>query len=124
MNIVALVGQLGRDPELQHVGAKQTALCKFSLATKAKERDATGSYVSKTTWHNCVAWGHNAEFVSQYFRKGSWIGVTGKIRVAEWEKDGKKHKTTEIQVDSVEFVGPKDNSPRAVTGGTDFDVPF
>lgn len=107
MNSVQLVGLIGKTPILKNIGAKQTAVVKFSMATKESARNADGTWTQKSTWHNIVAWGKTAEFVDKFFFAGSWIGIKGRLTYSEYEKDGKKIHRTEIVADSVEFVGPK-----------------
>ena len=107
MNKVQLVGIIGKDPIMKHIGAKNTAVCKFSMATKESTRNADGTWSQKSTWHNIVTWQKTAEFVEKFFFSGSWVGVTGKLTYSEYEKAGQKIVRCEIVADSVEFVGAK-----------------
>jgi len=44
--------------------------------------------VEETTWHNCQAWGKNAENIAAHCRKGSKMMFTGRIKTETWEKEG------------------------------------
>lgn len=107
MNKVCLCGIIGKDPIMKHIGAKQTAVCKFSMATKESTRNADGTWSIKSIWHNIVTWQKTAEFVEKFFFSGSWCGVTGKLSYSEYEKAGQKIVRCEIVADTVEFVGAK-----------------
>jgi single-strand DNA-binding protein len=60
----------------------------------------------KTEWHKCIAWDKQAEFISKYFKKGSYILLTGRLQTRSYEdKDGKTIYTTEIIAENAEFGG-------------------
>jgi single-strand DNA-binding protein len=99
MNIVHLCGRLGSDPELRYT-AGGTAVCKVSLATTTKYKGT-----ETTEWHRLIVWGKLAEVVSQYLKKGQQAIFHGRLTYNKWEKDGVKHTTPEIVVESMEFVG-------------------
>jgi single-strand DNA-binding protein len=89
LNIVHITGNIGRDAEMSYVGQKQTALCKFGVATKAYSgKEGEG----KTTWHDVQCWGITAEIAST-FKRGDRVMVYGSYEENEWDgTDGKKHK--------------------------------
>jgi single-strand DNA-binding protein len=96
MNIVTLVGRVGKDPELKQFGDNQIA--KFSLATRRLSKDAP------TDWHNIDAWNKTAEIVGKYVKKGDMLAVTGRIEYSAVDKDGKKTTYTNIIADRVELM--------------------
>ena len=101
MNIVVLKGRLTHEPELKQVGANQTSVCDFTIATDRRfERD-------KTDFISCQAWSKTAEFISKYFSKGQEIAVFGELHIDKYEKDGENRYITRIKVDNVEFCGSK-----------------
>ena len=56
----------------------------------------------------CVAWGKTAQFVSQYFDKGSMIAVNGSLQTRKYQdKQGNNRTAYEIQVREVSFCGSK-----------------
>ena len=99
MNICIFSGRLVKDPEIRYTNSKK-AVCTFTVAADAGK---TTNGDKKTAFVDCVAWEKRAEFIDQYFLKGDPITLAGRIETRTWEKDGKKHKATEIVVTSVEF---------------------
>ena len=94
MNTVILTGRFVRDPEIRYTNSKK-AVASFTLAVQDGK--------DKAHFVNCVAWEKTAELVDQYFLKGDPIGVIGKLTYRTYEKDGKKHSVTEVNVSSIEF---------------------
>lgn len=104
VNKVILVGNLGKDPEVQTFDTYKKA--SFSLATTESSRDRDGNDVQHTEWHNIVMWRGLAEIAEQYLRKGSQVYVEGKIRTRSFDgKDGLKKFITEIQADNLVLLG-------------------
>ena len=68
LNKAILMGRLTRDPELRHTQSNM-AVCSFSLAIDRGRKDQNGE--RQTDFIDCVAWGRQAEFVAQWFTKGS-----------------------------------------------------
>lgn len=126
MNSVILIGRLVRDPEVKEAGG--VTITKFTIAVDRKIKKEGGQAADFPT---CIAFGKTGEFISRYFFKGSKIGITGRLQTGNYtDKDGVKHYTTDIIVDSAEFVESKkaadfDDTPTpAPTGGDEFmDIP-
>ena len=78
-------------------------------------KNADGGY--DADFINCVAWRSTADFVAQYFQKGSRIGVVGSLQSRSYDdKNGNRRYVTEVNVEEVEFAGPRqsaDAAPRA-----------
>lgn len=107
MNKVILLGRIGKDPELRYTQSGQ-GIASFSLAT-TKKWTKDGEKKEKTEWHSLKVWGKPAEIVKQYVRKGDMLLVEGELNYGEYEKDGIKRYTTDINVSNFEFM-PKSNS--------------
>ena len=104
INKVTLIGNLGKDPEVQTFDTYKKAA--FSLATTEYSRDKEGNEVQHTEWHNIVMWRGLAEIAEQYLRKGNQVYIEGKIRTRSFDaKDGTKKYITEIQVDNLVLLG-------------------
>ncbi|HSI77012.1 MAG TPA: single-stranded DNA-binding protein [Lunatimonas sp.] len=109
-NKVQLIGWLGADVELKTINSGK-AMAKFSLATKETYKNAKGEKVDETYWHNLVAFGKTAEIIHKYTRKGSEIGIEGKLVSRSYEdKNGQKKYVTEVQVNEVLLMGEKANA--------------
>lgn len=97
LNKVLLIGNVGKDPELQY-STIGTAYCKFSLATTERVKDKSGEWENQTQWFNIVMFGKVAETYSKLIAKGSKIFVEGKFKSDEYEKDGVKRQSFSIIV--------------------------
>ena len=75
----------------------------------AVDRDNVGQDGRRATdWLNFVAWRKTAEFVCQYFRKGSTALVECQCQTRSYEdKNGQKRTATEFVVQKIHFCGPK-----------------
>jgi single-strand DNA-binding protein len=104
VNKVILVGNLGKDPDVQTFDTYKKAA--FSLATTEHSRDREGNEVQHTEWHNIVMWRGLAEIAEQFLHKGSQVYIEGKIRTRSFDaKDGTKKYITEIQADNLVLLG-------------------
>ena len=149
MNKVELLGRLTRDPDYRasEVG-DNSSFCRFTTAVdrryvKDRENQQTADFIS------CVCFGKTAEFVNNYFHKGSPIALSGRIQTGKYtNRDGQTVYTTDVLVEEVEFVpknggdgdsapasgnnnyGARDSSERRrndysdIPGGDDSELPF
>lgn len=121
INKVVLLGRLTKDPELNFAAGTGTAVTRFTLAvTRPFKKD-------ETDFINCIAFKKRAEAIAQYLTKGRQLAVTGSIRTGSYDaKDGTKRYTTDIVVDSFEFIGQgnnnnQGNTPQNNFGGMNFE---
>lgn len=98
MNSVILIGNLARDNELKE--AKSTKYVNNALAINKPAKEGK----SNTIFVNFTAFGKTAELLAQYTGKGSKIALDGRVDVNTYEKDGKKHSSTVIIADRIEFL--------------------
>lgn len=101
LNQVNLMGRLTADPELRYTQS-QKPVASFTVAC---ERDyAPAGERRKTDFIDCVAWNNTANFVLDYFSKGSMVIVSGRLQSREWtDRDGNKRKSWEIVAERVDF---------------------
>ena len=106
INTWTIMGRLTRDPELKTAGEQY--VCRFNVAVDDRyKRD-------KTHFFEVVAWRNTAEFVSNHFRKGDMIAVTGSGSQDNWEApDGTKKTKTYLLADNVSFCGSKRETAEA-----------
>lgn len=108
INKVILVGRVGKDTEVRHLDNNQS-VGRFTLATNETYKNKNGEKVTNTEWHNLVVWRAQAEFAGKYVKKGTMVYVEGKIRNRSWDdKDGNKRYTTEIDVETIQLLSPKE----------------
>jgi len=106
LNKVILAGRLTADPEMRTT-PQGTHVVSFSIATNRNWTDKEGQKKEETEFHNVVAWGRQADVVSQFLSKGSLILVEGRLQTRSWEaKDGGQRRTTEIVAERVQ-LGPR-----------------
>ncbi len=123
VNRVMLIGNLGRDPDLQHLEGN-IAVAKFPLATTETFKDKNGNLVSQTEWHTVVLWRGLAELAQKYLHKGSLVFIEGRLRTRTWEdKDKNKRFSTEIVGDNLVMLDKrKDNGGEYGHGDTNTDI--
>lgn len=114
MNCVSLIGRLVRDPEIKY-SQNGLAILKFTVAvdrklSKDKRQEAEANNQPTADFINCTAFGATAEVIANYHSKGSQIGVEGRIQTGSYEKDGVRKYTTDVMVNSITFVGSKNNN--------------
>ena len=112
VNKVILLGNVGKDPEVKYFD-NQTAVASFSLATTEKGYTLpNGTQVpDRTDWHNIIASNRIAKVVDQYVHKGDKLYIEGKLRTRSYtDKAGNQRYITEIYVDVLEMLSPKNSS--------------
>ncbi|MGL4772141.1 MAG: single-stranded DNA-binding protein [Clostridium sp.] len=108
MNKVILIGRLTKDPELRFAAGSGNAVCRLTVAVNRPFKK------DETDFINCVAFGKTAETISQYLSKGSQLAVSGSIRTGSYDaQDGTKRYTTDVAIDSFEFVGTGNGGGRS-----------
>lgn len=118
INRVVLVGRLTRDPELRTTNAGGS-MCSFTVAVDDRTKDVDGNFT--TSFINCVTFNQTADTTAKYARKGSLVGVEGRIRQRKFDRqDGSKGSVFEIVCDSVQFLEPK-NKQASEANDVQFD---
>src|SRR5690348_2265580 len=89
LNRIFLIGNLGRDPEMNYT-EKGTAITKFSLAVSRTQRNKeTGENQKETEWFNIVTWEKLAETCNNYLHKGSKVFIEGRMQSHKYtDKNG------------------------------------
>lgn len=107
INSVNVTGRFTKNPELKKTTTGKS-YCTFALAiNEGKNRE--GYDVAQ--FPTFIAWNKAAENIYQYMRKGSRIGITGKIQTDSWDKsDGTKGYRTNILVEKYGFLDSKKDS--------------
>ena len=122
MNCVSLIGRLVRDPELRYAQTG-TAMCRFTIAvdrrmSKQKRQEAQANNQQTADFIGCTAFGQTAELIANYHRKGSQIGLEGRIQTGSYEKEGRTIYTTDVVVENTEFAESKaSDSSNSYHGG-------
>lgn len=109
------MGRLTRDAELRYASNTEMAILRFNVAvdrrlSKEKRQEAENNNQPTADFINCIAFGKTAEIIGQYFGKGNKIAITGHIQTGSYEKDGQRIYTTDVVVDSFDFVESNSSS--------------
>lgn len=110
INNVVLVGRLTRDPELKYT-ANGTATATFSLAVNRNFTNKSGN--READFINCVIWRKSAETLANYARKGTLLGVTGRIQTRSYEnQQGQRVYVTEVVADNFQLLESRSNNEK------------
>jgi single-strand DNA-binding protein len=104
-NLVILMGNLTRDPELKYLGSG-AAVVDFGIAVNERFKQGD-NWTERTNFIDCTAFGKTAENLSEYCSKGSPVHVIGSLRTESWEKDGQKRSKLKVIADRVQFLSSK-----------------
>src|SRR5699024_5362158 len=104
-NRVVLVGRLTKDPDLRYT-PNDAAVANFTIAINRPFKNQHGE--NDADFINCVVWRKAAENFANYMRKGSQIGVDGRLQRRTYEnEEGKTLFVTEVVADNVQFLESK-----------------
>ena len=108
INNVVLIGRLTRDVELRYTPQNQ-AVGQFTLAVNRNFKNQNGEY--DADFINCVIWGKSAENFANWTKKGSLVGITGRVQTRNYEnQQGQRVYVTEVVIDSFRSLEKRDNS--------------
>lgn len=108
LNVVTLTGRLTKDLDLRYTNTG-TAVASFSIAVDRQFKNSNGE--KETDFINVVAWRKTAETLAEHTRKGSLIGIVGRIQTRNYEgNDNKRVYVTEVVADSFTFLESKKQS--------------
>ena len=117
MNNVQLLGNLVKDVDLRYT-KNGTPVATFAVAATTTYKGQTGEAKELTAFVNCVAWGKNGEYMSQ-FMKGQKVFVQGRLQTRSYEaQDGSKRYITEVVVD---FCTGQEQTPGVQASTSNFD---
>lgn len=120
MNSITLVGRAGRDPEVKYFESG-TVVANLTLAVRGLKKD------DDTEWFNLEIWGKTAQVAADYVRKGSLIGVVGRIRTERWtdKTTGQGRSKPVVAVNNLELLSSKsDTAATEHAPAQDEEVPF
>ncbi len=122
LNIVAIAGHLGADPELKYTSSG-VPVASFRIAVNEFWTNQDGEKQERTHWFTCVAWRKLAETIGEYLRKGSHVAVSGSLQQRTWQNEvGETRSTVEIVVRSLTMLDKKKHEEAPPI--EDEDIPF
>ena len=129
LNMVLLIGNLTRDPELRYIPSG-TAVANMGLATNRIYTTQDGERKEEVCFVEIVVWSKTAENCANYLSKGSSVFVEGRLQFDSWEtEDGQKRSKLRVVANRVQFLGGRrdEGAPGAEGAGgveADDDIPF
>ncbi|HEP1437513.1 single-stranded DNA-binding protein ssb [Streptococcus pyogenes] len=102
INNVVLVGRMTKDAELRYT-ASQVAVATFTLAVNRRFKEQNGE--READFINCVIWRQSAENLANWAKKGTLIGITGRIQTRNYEnQQGQRVYVTEVVAESFQVL--------------------
>ena len=102
INNVVLVGRMTRDAELRYTPSNQ-AVATFTLAVNRNFKNQNGE--READFINCVIWRQQAENLANWAKKGTLVGVTGRIQTRNYEnQQGQRVYVTEGVADNFQIL--------------------
>lgn len=113
MNTTQLVGRLTKEVELKY-SASGTAVGNFTLAVNRSFTNQQGE--READFINCVIWRKGAENLANFTRKGSRIGIEGRIQTRNYDnQQGQKVYVTEVVVNNFHLLDPRNETEQRPT---------
>lgn len=95
MNVLTVLGNLGRDAEVKSIGGSSVANFSVAMTTGFGDR-------KQTIWLDCALWGKQAESgLINYLKKGQQVSVSGEMGTRE--HNGKTYIT--LRVNQISLAG-------------------
>jgi single-strand binding protein len=111
INNVTLIGRLVAPPDLRKTPNNVSSL-QGTLAVNRNFKNENGD--READFIQFQAWRGTADIIAQYCSKGSLIGLTGRLQVRSYEKDGQRRYVTEVVAERFQLLESKgDNQGQA-----------
>ena len=102
INNVVLVGRMVRDAELRYTSSN-VAVATFTLAVNRTFKSQNGE--READFINVVMWRQQAENLANWAKKGSLIGVTGRIQTRSYDnQQGQRVYVTEVVAENFQML--------------------
>ncbi|MBP7274887.1 MAG: single-stranded DNA-binding protein [Kiritimatiellae bacterium] len=106
LNKVFLIGNLTRDPEVKFLPSGN-AVTELRLAVNRSYRTKDGQEREEVLFVSASVFGRTAENCGKYLHKGSPVHVEGRLKMDEWERDGKKNSRLTVVAENVQFLSSR-----------------
>ena len=102
INNVVLVGRVTKEIELKYA-SNDLAYANFTLAVDRNFKNRNGE--READFINIVIWRQQAENLANWSKKGTLLGVTGRIQTRNYEnQQGKRVYVTEVVADNFQIL--------------------
>ena len=131
INNVVLVGRLTKDADLKYTPSN-VAVATFTLAVNRNRKNENGD--READFINCVIWRQSAENLANWAKKGSLIGITGRMQTRNYEnQQGQRVYVTEVVAESFQLLesrtaregqGGGYSAGNSFASGNDYNSPY
>ena len=105
INNVVLVGRMTKEAELRYTPSN-IAVATFTLAVNRDFKGENGE--READFINCVMWRQQAENLANWTKKGSLVGVTGRIQTRNYDnQQGQRVYVTEVVAERFQLLESK-----------------
>lgn len=105
INNVTLVGRITKDAELRYTPSN-VAVATFTLAVNRTFKNENGD--READFINCVMWRQQAENLANWAKKGTLIGITGRIQTRSYDnQQGQRVYVTEVVAETFQLLESK-----------------
>lgn len=119
INNVVLVGRLTKDPDLRYTNTG-LAVATFTLAVNRNFTNQSGN--READFINCVIWRKQAENLANFAKKGSLMGITGRIQTRNYDnQQGQKVFVTEVLAENFQMLEPRNSTEQRSQNPNNFN---
>ena len=106
LNKIVIVGRMTKDAQIYE--KEDNKIATFCVATERNYKDDNNEISSD--YLLCKAFGKTATNIEKYTSQGTLVGITGQMRSRKYEKEGQPHFVTELYVETIKFMSPKNKN--------------
>lgn len=106
LNKIVIVGRMTKDAQIYE--KEDNKIATFCVATERNYKDDNNEI--STDYLLCKAFGKTATNIERYTSQGTLVGITGQMRSRKYEKEGQTHFVTELYVETIKFMSPKNKN--------------
>ncbi|MFH5811990.1 single-stranded DNA-binding protein [Companilactobacillus sp. FL22-1] len=118
INRVVLVGRLTRDPELRYTSSG-AAVASFTVAVNRQFTNSQGE--RDADFIGCTIWRKAAENFVNFTKKGSLVGIDGRIQTSSYDnQQGQRVFRTDVVVENFSLLESRAESERRDSGNSNY----
>ncbi|MCO6217792.1 single-stranded DNA-binding protein [Staphylococcus epidermidis] len=106
LNKIVIVGRMTKDAQIYE--KEDNKIATFCVATERNYKDDNNEI--STDYLLCKAFGKTATNIEKYTSQGTLVGITVQMRSRKYEKEGQTHFVTELYVETIKFMSPKNKN--------------
>ena len=117
INNVVLIGRLTKELDLRYTSNNGQAVASFNIAVNRQFTNAKGE--READFINCVIWRKPAENMANFTKKGSLVGLEGRIQTRSYDnQQGQRVYVTEVVVDNFSLLEPRSKNTTDQSNGS------